>query len=224
MKTIVIILIGAACSFGQQINGGGAGGEGGGGVTSIATTSPITGGTITTTGTIACATCTTNASPLTSNAVVIGGGGQAASAISADTATTHALFATAGAPAFRALAAGDIPTSAVPAITFPAPGTSTTLSGTSEVFVCTGTCTVTVPVPAAGVQYCAMNDDNVATVITLSAIGSSARYENQARTAYGTAGTGTFVSSGAVGDMVCILGRDSTHYLTASSNGTWTAN
>lgn len=109
-------------------------------------------------------------------------------------------------------------------LAFPTPGTSTTLSGTSTIFVCTGTCTVTVPVPAAGVQYCVMNDDNVATVITLSAIGSSARYENQARTAYGTAGTGTFVSSGAVGDMVCILGRDSTHYLTASSNGTWTAN
>lgn len=107
---------------------------------------------------------------------------------------------------------------------FPTPGTSATLSGASSIFVCTGTCTVTVPVPAAGVQYCVMNDDNVATVITLSAIGSSARYENQTRTAYGTAGTGTFVSSGAVGDMVCILGRDSTHYLTASSNGTWTAN
>jgi hypothetical protein len=73
-------------------------------------------------------------------------------------------------------------------------------------------------------QYCVMNDDNVSTVITLSAIGSSARYENTARTAYGTAGTGTFVSGGAVGDMVCIVARDSTHYLTPTYKGTWTAN
>src|SRR5207248_737614 len=85
----------------------------GGTVTSVATTSPIAGGTITGTGTITCATCVTSAAALTSNAVVIGGGLQASSAISADTTTTHALMATAGAPAFRALVAGDIP-SAIP--------------------------------------------------------------------------------------------------------------
>lgn len=47
---------------------------------------------------------------LTNNAVVIGQGSKAAATISADTTTTHALFATAGAPAFRAIVAGDIPT------------------------------------------------------------------------------------------------------------------
>ena len=83
---------------------------GGGTVTSIATTSPIGGGTITGSGTITCATCVTSAAALTNNAVVIGGGSQASSTISADTTTTHALFATAGAPAFRAIASGDIPT------------------------------------------------------------------------------------------------------------------
>lgn len=103
-------------------------------------------------------------------------------------------------------------------------GTSVTLSTPRQYFVCTSTCTITVPVPAAGMEYCVMNDDNVATVITLSAIGSSARYENTARTAYGTAGTGTFISSGAVGDKVCIVGRDATHYLTPSFKGNWTAN
>lgn len=46
-------------------------------VTSIATSSPITGGTITSTGTIACATCSTNASALTSGRLLLGGGGQA---------------------------------------------------------------------------------------------------------------------------------------------------
>lgn len=103
-------------------------------------------------------------------------------------------------------------------------GASVTLSGNSRVFVCTTTCTVTPPVPSAGLQYCVMNGDNVSTVITFSAIGSSARYENTARTAYGTAGTGTFISGGAAGDMVCILGLDSTHYLTPTFKGTWTAN
>lgn len=123
---------------------------------------------------------------------------------------------------------GDCTTSGSNAITckptLPAAGSSGTFSGSSYIFVCSTTCTITVPVPAAGLQYCAMNTDNVATVITLSAIGSSARYENQARTAYGTAGTGTLVSGGAVKDMVCLLGLDSTHYLFASGTGTWTAN
>lgn len=46
---------------------------------------------------------------LTSNAVVIGQGTTAVATISADTTTTHALMATAGAPAFRALVGSDIP-------------------------------------------------------------------------------------------------------------------
>lgn len=123
------------------------------------------------------------------------------------------------ATADRACLAGDMPP-----ISLPTPGTSTTLSGPSEYFACTSTCTITVPVPAAGVQYCVFNDDNVSTAITLLAIGSSARYENTARTAYGTAGTGTFVSGGAVGDKICIVGRDATHYFTLSYLGTWVAN
>jgi hypothetical protein len=102
-------------------------------------------------------------------------------------------------------------------------GTSITLTAPRGYAVCTTTCTITVPVPAAGDEFCVMNDDNVSTVITLAAIGASARYENTARTAYGTAGTGTLVSGGAVGDKVCIVGRDATHYLTTSFNGTWTA-
>ena len=40
---------------------------------------------------------------------MIGGGGQATSTISAATTTTYALFATAGAPAFRAIASSDLP-------------------------------------------------------------------------------------------------------------------
>lgn len=117
-----------------------------------------------------------------------------------------------------------IPAAAVPAVNLPTPGATCTFTANSTYCIATTTATITVPVPAAGYQFCVANDDNVATVITLSAIGSSARYEGTARTAYGTAGTGTFVSGGAVGDFVCLLGRDSTHYLTLSSKGTWTAN
>lgn len=90
-------------------------------------------------------------------------------------------------------------------------------------FVCTSTCTVTPPVPAAHYQFCILNGDATSTVITLVAIGSSARYENTARSAYGTAGTGTLTSSGATGDGLCLLGLDSTHYLTVNFTGTWTA-
>lgn len=119
---------------------------------------------------------------------------------------------------FAAAVAADLPATTL------ATGTSVSLTAPREYYVCTSTCTVTPPVPAAGYEFCVLNDDNVATVITLAALGSSAMYENTARTAYGTAGTGTLVSGGAVADKVCIVGRDATHYLTASSNGTWTAN
>jgi hypothetical protein len=90
-------------------------------------------------------------------------------------------------------------------------------------FICTATCTVTPPVPAAGYEFCVMNADNTTGVITLGALGSSARYEATSRAAYGTAGTGTLSSAGAVGDQLCLVGLDSTHYLTATYVGTWTA-
>lgn len=111
----------------------------------------------------------------------------------------------------------------IPATTL-ATGTSVSLSAPREYYVCTSTCTVTPPVPAAGYEFCVLNGDNVATVITMAALGSSAFYENTARTAYGTAGTGTMVSSGAIGDRVCLLGLDATHYITSSFNGSWTVN
>ncbi len=108
-------------------------------------------------------------------------------------------------------------------VTPTAAGTTHTLVGPREYWVCTGTCTVTPPVPVAGYEFCVLNDNNVATVITLAALGSSARYENTARTAYGTAGTGTMVSGAAAANKICLLGLDATHYLTISFNGTWTA-
>jgi len=79
----------------RRENGAWNGSSGGSGVTSIATTSPITGGTITTTGTIACATCVTSASALTSNLPVIGGGGQATS-VGTRSGNTTAFVTTTG--------------------------------------------------------------------------------------------------------------------------------
>jgi hypothetical protein len=110
-------------------------------------------------------------------------------------------------------------TGASASVTFATPGTSFTLTGTYGIGVCTGTCTVTVPVPVAGAQFCVWNGDNVSTAITLSALGSSAMYENSARTAYGTAGTGTLVVAAAVKNKVCIFGYDATHYHTISNDG-----
>lgn len=114
--------------------------------------------------------------------------------------------------------------SGIPATPVPTPGTAITLTAPRGYAICTSTCTIAVPVPAAGYEFCAMNDDNVATAITLSALGGGAMYENSARTAYGTAGTGTLVLSAAAANKVCIVGRDSTHYLTVSFNGTVTVN
>lgn len=146
--------------------------------------------------------------------------------------TSYVLELPSTAPAANTVMLFSVPTSNVSSVTFvpalaiptPAPGTTITLAAPAGNAICTSTCTVTIPVPAAGYKFCILNDDNVATVITLAALGSSARYENTARTAYGTAGTGTLVSNGAAANRVCIEGRDATHYLTTEFTGTWTAN
>jgi hypothetical protein len=105
-----------------------------------------------------------------------------------------------------------------------AAGISATLAPPIETYFCTGTCTVTVPPPAPGYYFCVALDDNVTAQITLAALGSGAQYEKTARNGYGTAGTGTMISSGAIGDKVCITGKDATHYETLISTGTWTVN
>jgi hypothetical protein len=78
--------------FGIATPAGGVSGT----VTSIATTSPITGGTITSTGTVACATCVTSASALTSNRVMAGAGSQASqvSDLTGDVTTSGSMATT----------------------------------------------------------------------------------------------------------------------------------
>jgi hypothetical protein len=112
----------------------------------------------------------------------------------------------------------------LPPTAFPSPGTAITLANPGGIATCTGNCTVSVPLPTPGAVFCALTDDNVPATITFSALGSSAMYESAAHTGYGTPGTGTFAATAAIGNRACIVGRDSTHYLTYSSTGTWTAN
>jgi hypothetical protein len=79
-------------------------GGGSGTVTSVATTSPITGGTFTTSGTIACPTCVTSASSLTTNQLLIGAGSQGIAALGSLGTTTTVLHGNAGgAPTFGAV-------------------------------------------------------------------------------------------------------------------------
>ncbi|HZT90286.1 MAG TPA: hypothetical protein VFA12_20265 [Stellaceae bacterium] len=99
-----------------------------------------------------------------------------------------------------------------------------TLSGTAAYFVCTGACTITLPTPAAAAEYCVYNDTGVSTAITLAALGGSDAYEKTDHSGYGTAGTGTMVSAGALGDRVCLTGRDATHYQIGALTGSWTVN
>lgn len=61
----------------------------------------------------------------------------------------------------------------------------------------------------------------IATVITIAAI-STVQFEKTTYNGYGTVSTGTMVSGGALGDKVCLIGRDATHYLVGSFVGTWT--
>lgn len=105
-------------------------------------------------------------------------------------------------------------------------GTITIPSGNSIVVICTSTCSVPVPVPVLGYEICVKNIAGGTTVITMSALGSSAMYPKSDDSGYGTAGTGTMVSSSAAGNKICLIGKDSTHYelgaVNASAN--WTVN
>jgi hypothetical protein len=103
-------------------------------------------------------------------------------------------------------------------------GTTHSLTGPREYWFCTGACTVTPPVPVAGYEFCVMNKTGTSGAITMAALGSSAMYPKTDSSAFGTAGTGTMVSGGAVGDKICLIGLDSTHYELGSYNGTITVN
>lgn len=100
-------------------------------------------------------------------------------------------------------------------------GGTASISGSLGYYVCTTTCSITLPTPAAGAQFCIRNDSAVTTVITIVAI-TSVQFEKTTYNGYGTVTTGTMVSGGALGDKICLVGRDATHYLVGSFVGTWT--
>jgi hypothetical protein len=52
-------------------------------------------------------------------------------------------------------------------------------------------------------------------------MGAGKYYELTGHSAWATANQ-KLVSGGAVSDQICIVGLDSTHYLTITSTGTWT--
>ena len=94
-------------------------------------------------------------------------------------------------------------------------GGTGSLTGAFGYYVCTGACTITLPTPAAGFQFCVRNDSAITTVITIAAI-STVQFEKTTYNGYGTVTTGTMVSGGALGDKICLIGRDATHYLVGS--------
>ena len=82
------------------------------GVPSIAVVADLPGSGATTVNGATCtlgSTCNVNGTNTANTVALNGGAGSALGATAADSTTTHALFATAGAPAFRALASGDLP-------------------------------------------------------------------------------------------------------------------
>lgn len=129
------------------------------------------------------------------------------------------LYNNSGAVGAKAIAAGDLP-----AVNLPTPGTSITLSAPAGYGICTGACTVTLPVPAAGYTFCIYDDDAVTSAITINNPGTGVMFGLTDRSGYGTATTGTAVSTAGTNSQICFYGRDATHYSVGSFTGTWTMN
>lgn len=103
-------------------------------------------------------------------------------------------------------------------------GTSVTLAAPRQYFQCTSTCTITVPIPAAGYEFCVYDKPGTSGAITFNNPGSSVQYAKTDSSGYGTATTGTAVSTAAAGSKLCLLGVDSTHYDVGAYAGSWTMN
>jgi hypothetical protein len=115
---------------------------------------------------------------------------------------------------------GSTQLSAIPALFIAA--TTHTMTAPREYFLCSTatTCSVTLPVPAAGYEFCIRSDNNVSTAITLAAI-TNVYYEKTDRTGWGTV-SHSIASTAAVTNQICVVGYDATHYAIMSSVGTWT--
>jgi hypothetical protein len=106
-------------------------------------------------------------------------------------------------------------------------GSAVTVNRNNSIIFCPAACTVTpslsfnsdVPSQVGGQSFCVRADDNVAAVITLAALPNVA-YENTSRTSFKPVNT-PLVSSGAVGDQICMVARSNTQYAVLSFSGTW---
>jgi hypothetical protein len=166
----------------------------------------------------------TGLATLTAHAVQVGEATSTPAQVGPDSVTTH-FMASGGSsadPAFRAIAVGDIPAAALPAVhTTVSSGAIGQLTGNYNVVFCTTTCSMTPVQAAAGVELCVSNAPGSATVITLNALAASNYYELTTHAAWGTAAH-NLVSGGAATDSICLHGYDATHYKVTSYTGTWT--
>lgn len=84
-----------------------------------------------------------------------------------------------------------------------------------------GALTFTLPAGVAGLQRCYRNATGKTGVITIAVIASNAIDLNGAN---GTTSTGTLVSSGALGDAICLESDATNHWYANVSKGTWINN
>jgi hypothetical protein len=98
-------------------------------------------------------------------------------------------------------------------------GSTRTVTNQSEIVICTALCTVNLLVPQFGTQFCVQNDDNVSTQIFIMP-PTGVQIENTARTSYKSPSL-PLASGGAIGDQLCLVGKDSTHYNVFTFIGTW---
>jgi hypothetical protein len=158
--------------------------------------------------------------------VLYGGGtGAAPQATAADLTSTHVLFATAGAPAFRAITAGDIPTLnqnttgsagsltsfSLPSLGSVASASTVTLPGTGGYAVITGTATVntlTVPSGCSGGSI-------ACTYSVVSANGFSVLINDVGGT------TNNINGSAPLGSTVIIPGGSIANFTYDPNNGLW---
>lgn len=172
-------------------------------------------------------TAMTSSSLFAANAVVIGGGaGTAPATITADTSTSHALFSTAGSPAFRNINASDIQgtITATPAgsntqIQFNDAGTSGA-DATFQYNKVSNTLTVSADVAQSGSTLAlSISSDRGVTVANISHDGSSFFNKVQLSNDLAVADGGTGISSGTSGGVLAYTGTG-----TLASSALLTAN
>ena len=112
------------------------------------------------------------------------------------------------------------PAAGLPATPLFIAATTHAMTAPREYFLCsTATaCSVTLPVPAAGYEFCVRSANNVSTTITLAG-RTNIYYELPTRTGWGTVSAALVSTGAAVTNQVCVVGYDATHYAIMSSTG-----